>query len=77
MNTLVSVEQQALARLLGTPDLYWEVADTLSPEHFFDPIWKAVWIGLSSCLKEGGFDLHLVEAGAPYQGEEDLVARLW
>ncbi len=76
MNNLEPIEQQVLARLLAQPELYWEVADEMTPDHFRDAIWKAVWIGLDTCHKEGSFDLHLVETNAPYDGDADLVARI-
>ncbi|KZK83010.1 Replicative DNA helicase [Pseudovibrio sp. Ad13] len=76
MNNLEPIEQQVLARLLASPELYWDVADQMTPAHFHDAIWKAVWTGLDTCHKEGSFDLHLVETNAPYEGDADLVARI-
>ncbi|KZK85749.1 Replicative DNA helicase [Pseudovibrio sp. Ad46] len=76
MTNLEPIEQQVLARLLASPELYWDVADQMTPEHFHDAIWKAVWTGLDTCHKEGSFDLHLVETNAPYEGDADLVARI-
>ncbi len=76
MSSLEPIEQQVLSRLLASPELYWEIADLLTPDHFHDTIWKAVWIGLDTCHKEGSFDLHLVETNAPYDGDADLVARI-
>lgn len=77
MTGLLACEQEILAFLLARPDSYFDVADRLLPEMFADPVCRAIYQGIVTTRREGGWSLALVDANAVGAPEDlDLVVRL-
>ncbi|WP_068318934.1 DnaB-like helicase C-terminal domain-containing protein [Polycladidibacter hongkongensis] len=74
---LSAVEQQVLSVALCNPGRFYEAAELIGADHLAEPMWRAVWQGLQASAASGAFDLPLVEANSPYEGQEDLLGRMF